>query len=211
MKDEFVAPEKDKNAFNCPHCGAFTHHDWEHLTFSKSIMGRQSQCKKCGKLTIWMEGKLYYPRVVTAPKPHEEMPEDVERDFGEARLVVNDSPRAAAALLRLAIQRLVNNHLEAEGDRLYDKIGDLVEKGSVSPRIQKALDSVRVIGNNSVHPGEMDMDDDRETANALFKLTNAIVDETIGRDEMIDGIFDSLPEGPKRGIEQRDGDSSKSG
>lgn len=132
------------------------------------------------------------------------MPNDVRRDFEEARLVVDDSPRSAAALLRLAIQRLLDNHLEVEDGRIYDQIGSLVKQNRISPPIQRALDSVRVVGNNSVHPGEMDMDDNRDTALALFKLVNVIVDETIGRDERIDDFYDTLPEGPKEGIENRD-------
>jgi hypothetical protein len=137
------------------------------------------------------------------------MPDEVERDYEEARRVLGDSPRAAAALLRLAIQRLIEDELDAEGGTLYQKIGDLVERDRVSPRIQRALDAVRVIGNNSVHPGKMDMDDDRETANALFGLTNAIVEETLGRDSMIEGVYESLPEGALDGIEQRDGDGDE--
>lgn len=132
------------------------------------------------------------------------MPNDVRRDFEEARLVVDDSPRSAAALLRLAIQRLLDNHLEVEDGRIYDQIGSLVKQNRISPPIQRALDSVRVVGNNSVHPGEMDMDDNRDTALSLFKLVNVIVDETIGRDERIDDFYDTLPEGPKEGIENRD-------
>jgi hypothetical protein len=150
---------------------------------------------------------MYYPKASTAPHAHPQMPDDVKRDFDEARLVVEDSPRSAAALLRLAIQRLVENHLEAdEGDRLYDQIGELVEEGVIAPRIQRALDAVRVIGNNSVHPGEMDMDDNRETAEVLFTLLNEIVDEAIARDERIDAVYEQLPEGALEGIENRDGE-----
>lgn len=213
------------DAFNCPHCGAYAHQYrgttyWLEKTDDEPKPGpttipnasdmtqlRQFQlrkCESCKQFSIWMGENLVYPKQASGPKPHEDMPEDVERDFSEARLIVDDSPRAAAALLRLAIQRMVNDHLEAEGSTLYEKIGDLVERGRISIRIQRALDSVRVIGNESVHPGEMEMDDDRETANALFGLLNAIVDETVGRDQMIDEIFESLPEGAKDGIEQRD-------
>lgn len=167
---------------------------------------RVHQCWNCSEYTVfWIddENLQIYPKTTTAPHPHEEMPDDVERDFNEARLVVRDSPRAAAALLRLAIQRLLE-HLDANGSTIHQQIGNLVENERVSPRIQKALDSVRTVGNESVHPGEMDMDDNRETATTLFKLVNAIVDETIGREQMIDDIYDSLPENKRKGIENRD-------
>ena len=163
-----------------------------------------ARCSRCNEHSIWANEGIVFPKTTTAPQPHDEMPNDVRRDFEEARLVVDDSPRSAAALLRLAIQRLLDNHLEVEDDRIYDQIGTLVEQRRISPRVQRALDSVRVVGSNSVHPGEMDMDDNRDTALALFKLVNVIVDETIGRDDRIDEFYDTLPEGPREGIENRD-------
>jgi len=39
------------------------------------------------------------------------------------------------------------------------------------------MDSLRVIGNNAVHPGEMDLTDDTEAASALFNLLNFVVEE----------------------------------
>lgn len=49
--------------------------------------------------TIWLDEEIIFPKFTAAPMPHNEMPESVERDYREARLVVDDSPRAAAALL----------------------------------------------------------------------------------------------------------------
>jgi len=53
-----------------------------------------------------------------------------------------------------------------------------VSKG-LDPLVQQALDIVRVIGNEAVHPGVMDLKDDRETAATLFGLVNAIADQMI--------------------------------
>lgn len=49
---------------------------------------------------------MIYPGVSSAPLAAADMPEDVKRDFNEAREVVGKSPRSAAALLRLSIQKL---------------------------------------------------------------------------------------------------------
>lgn len=201
-------PTEGAEAFDCPHCGIYAEQSWQEVNWSltrgHNEVGCISRCASCREHTIWIDGKMFYPKGSTAPDAHEEMPLAVKRDFNEARLVVEDSPRAAAALLRLAIQRLVVNELEAEGGSLYQQIGNLVEEGDISPRIQRALDSVRVIGNNSVHPGEMDMDDNRETAEALFMLINEIVDEAIARENRIDAVYENLPEGALEGIENRD-------
>lgn len=31
MKDDYVAPEFDVDAFNCPHCAAYAHQEWSHI------------------------------------------------------------------------------------------------------------------------------------------------------------------------------------
>jgi hypothetical protein len=133
------------------------------------------------------------------------MPDDVKDDFNEARQVVNDSPRAAAALLRLAMERLAQQLTGEDNRTLHNMIGDLVEEGRIDERVQMALDSVRVTGNESVHPGELDMRDDRETALRLFELVNIIVELTIVREDLIEGAYDSIPENQMEGIENRDG------
>jgi hypothetical protein len=204
-------PNARADSFTCPHCRVYSEQKWHHLQSNLGSggtdqIGSVGRCTSCGGYTIWIDGEMYYPKASTAPHAHEEMPDDVRRDFDEARLVLDDSPRAAAALLRLAIQRLMENHLGAEGYSLNDQIGNLVEDGDISPRLQRALDAVRVIGNNSVHPGEMNMDDNRETAGALFMLLNEIVDEAIARDIRIDDVYESLPDDYLEGIENRDGE-----
>ena len=84
-----------------------------------------------------------------------------------------------------------------------EDIGNLVKKG-ISSEVQKALDSVRVIGNNAVHPGELDLKDDIQTAISLFRLINYIVDNQISSKKEIDGIFEGLPQKNIEAIERRD-------
>lgn len=208
MPDDYVPPAVDRDAYHCPHCGVYAQQTSKSIKRAGYAISEAYGhiCSSCGSDILWMQEELIYPRMLTAPRSHEEMPQRIERDYEEARKVLEDSPRAAAALLRLAIQRLVEDELEAEGGTLYQQIGDLVDDGRISSRIQKALDSVRVIGNNSVHPGEMDMDDNRETAEVLFMLLNEIVDEAIARDRRIDAVYENLPDGALEGIENRDGE-----
>eukprot|EP01031_Cornospumella_fuschlensis_P049643 gene49643-60771_t len=82
--------------------------------------------------------------------PNPDLPENVLSIYNEAANIVNSSPRGALALLRLAIQELCIN-LGESGKDLNKDIGNLVSKGLL-PDVQKALDVVRVIGNNAVHP-----------------------------------------------------------
>lgn len=71
-------------------------------------------------------------------------------------------------------------------------------------KIQKALDSVRVIGNNAVHPGQIDLKDDTDTAISLFKLLNMIVEIMITQPKKVDEIYGKLPTSAKEAIKKRD-------
>ena len=144
---------------------------------------------------------MIIPSSGNAPLPNNDLPEDIKKDFEEARSIVNSSPRGAAALLRLCIQKLCKD-LGEKGENINDDISNLVKKG-LPIKIQKSLDIVRVIGNNSVHPGVIDIKDDQETANKLFHLINLIVDVMISQPKEIDKIYDDLPEKDKEAINKR--------
>ena len=125
-------------------------------------------------MSAWYEGHLIYPDQGTGPPSNPDLPEDVRADYLEAQSIANKSPRGAAALLRLAIQKLCKQ-LGEPGENINADIASLVKKG-LHVRVQQALDVVRVIGNNAVHPGQIDLKDDRETAAALFDLVNLVPD-----------------------------------
>jgi hypothetical protein len=95
------------------------------------------------------------------------------------------------------------SHLGEKGKNLNDDIGGLVKRG-LPQKIQKALDSVRVIGNNAVHPGQIDIKDDIQTAAALFELVNLIVDVMITQEKKVDEIYNKIPESIKEQIKERD-------
>jgi len=141
-------------------------------------------------------------RSSTAPLPSEDLPPDVKDDYIEARNIMNNSPRGASALLRLSLQKLMP-HLGEKGKNLDTDIGNLVKKG-LPVTIQQALDCVRVIGNNAVHPGELDLKDDTETATALFGLVNMITDAMIAEPKAIKALYDKIPKGAKEAITKRD-------
>ena len=113
------------------------------------------------------------------------------------------SKKSAAALLRLALQVLVDD-LEPGSGTINDKIGALVQKG-LDPGVQQAMDVLRVVGNNAVHPGQIDLDADDALLLALFGLLNLIVDQVITRPKMLAGLFGSLPQTAQDGVARRDG------
>jgi len=136
------------------------------------------------------------------------MPEEIAKDYQEARSIAGKSARGAAALLRLATEKLArvivkNRELSGGGD-LNGNIKLLVANGLHSD-IQRALDSLRVIGNEAVHPGVLDLRDDKATAEKLFQLLNLIVQNQISEPALIQSLYEEkVPPEKKDGIEQRD-------
>jgi hypothetical protein len=162
-----------------------------------------SRCFSCKGFAVWLKDALLYPARPTGVVPHEDMPADVREPFEEAAKIVDLSARGAAALLRLSIQALMP-HLGEKGRDLNADIGSLVKKG-LEVQIQQALDVVRVIGNNSVHPGVISLKDDRSTAIRLFELVNIIVERRISIPKRIEALFGDLPPGARDAIAKRDG------
>ncbi|MCE2488620.1 MAG: DUF4145 domain-containing protein [Anaerolineae bacterium] len=184
-----------------------------------------SICRQCQKTSVWIVwdeerinqhdvnytkrvGRLIFPGPYAAPAPSEDMPEEIRVDYLEARRIVMASPRGAAALLRLCIQKLMPMVGE-KGKDLNDDIGSLVKKG-LRPEIQMALDSVRVIGNEAVHPGVLDLNDDPDTALAMFELVNLIVEHAITAKKKAEtAYYSSVPKNKREAIAKRDGRQPK--
>ena len=70
--------------------------------------------------------------------------------------------------------------------------------------MQMAQDVVRVIGNNAVHPGRIDLRDDRPTAESLFRLINLICEKMISEPRHVEAVYAALPEPARKSIERRD-------
>ena len=167
-----------------------------------------SECYECNKVSIWVQEKIIYPKFSTDIEPNPDMPEKVKELFEEAKLIVNDSPKGSAALLRLAVEHLCID-LSAKGGNLDKKIAFLVSKG-LNENVQQALDSLRVIGNEAVHPGKINLDDNKTLALELFELLNFICDDMITRKNRIKKVYNTIPETKRKGIEDRDkGSKSK--
>jgi Domain of unknown function (DUF4145) len=209
---KYESPESGKKSFTCPHCGVLARQyhfsntpDFRNSnTFSKNDPIRTSVCEFCGFFCIWHYDELVYPNRGNAPAPNAELPLDVKKDYEEAASISNSSPRGAAALLRLAIQKLAK-HLGGKGDNLNNDIELLLNNG-LPVSVQKALDIVRVIGNNAVHPGQIDVDNPDVVSN-LFSLVNVISEYMISMPNRISTLYEGLPEDSKKSITKRNSKS----
>lgn len=214
----FIQPKIDLTAFTCPYCNTLAQQEWRETAIAKyhgiyhgfSDTGRSnsvtilkiSTCKSCEKFHLWVNEKMLIPNISTVPLPNEDMPEQISAIYLEAREIANQSPKAAAALLRLALQ-LLCKELGGSGRDINADIGKFVKEG-LDIRVQQSLDIVRVTGNNAVHPGTLALDDNPDIVYRLFGLLNYVVDALITQPKLINAFFDELPSGAKGAIEERD-------
>lgn len=87
-----------------------------------------SRCYNCDKVAVWVHNSLLFPKDKSGVNPNQDLPENIIKDFEEARAIIGESPRGAAALLRLCVQKLCL-HLGEKGKNLDDDIASLVSKG----------------------------------------------------------------------------------
>lgn len=203
---QYIEPAPKAPAYTCPHCGTLAEVRRDYWTREAGTNGppewHGTRCRVCGGWIAWFKDERRWPSSFIGPLAHEKMPANVREIYDEAREVGGRSPRSAGALLRLGLQVLVSE-LVTEPN-LNKAIGDLVKDG-LPERIQKAMDVLRVVGNNAVHPGEIVLDEQPETVQALFQLLNLVVEDRIARIQEIDALYEALPAGALEAIDRRDG------
>lgn len=230
MENNYVIPEVDKESFHCPNCNVLTHQYWSELYMklagpkqagsTMNYVGdfKVSKCYTCQGYAIWhqesnkdisplssevIEYKMVYPTDLSYfPEPNPDLTDDIKGDYFEAGKILKESPRGAAALLRLCVQKLVDQ-LEPGNGNINDKIAKMVKKG-LETEIQKALDLTRVIGNEAVHPGELDLKDDQVTAKLFFETINLIAEKLVSRPKRINEAYLKIPPKKLKAIEERD-------
>src|SRR5271165_556534 len=139
----FTPPAHKANGFNCPHsnCRAYADQYWGAVTVQLDRRGNYTAqgleialCARCQKESIWLQGLMVFPLTSNAPPSNKDLPPDILTDHNEASAILAHSPRGAAALLRLCIQKLCQ-HLGEPGKDLNADIGSLVKKG-LPPGVQ---------------------------------------------------------------------------
>lgn len=224
---EYIAPEFKKPSFSCPTCLAIAEMTWVDAVYAMESRGHTALfggtriyaaiCRPNACVSLWASpgssgnhhrtAVMIYPEKSAAPLPNKDLPPDATTLFNEARSVLQRSPRAAAALLRMCAEDLVNFLTpEKKSGTLNDRIGYLVKERDLPQNIQRALDSLRVIGSDAVHVmGEIIREDDQSTALKLFPLVNAIAYSMITQKNEIDRIYETkVPKTKREAIDRRD-------
>lgn len=87
-----------------------------------------STCQSCEQSSVWITEKMVYPKSIPVASPNSDLNADILAVYQEAASIVSDSPKGAAALLRLALQ-MVMVQLGEKGKNINDDIKSLVAKG----------------------------------------------------------------------------------
>lgn len=215
--NNYVEPEFNKKGFTCFKCGTYSNHDWnkQFINYTTGTFHSYKQgddirhifackCQQCGFISFWIEGQLMWPLKSNVEMPLEEMPEEIKDLYNEAKNVYTMSPKSSCAILRLALQKFCNKLVgRPEDSNLDTAIKELVKQG-LPIIVQKSMDTIRVIGNEAVHPGQINIDDNKEIAMYLFKLMNIIVEKMIIEPNKIQELYELIPENKRKGIEERD-------
>ena len=220
---EYVPPSINGSSFHCPLCGTYAHMKWQWLVKNQQITTYvEAMCSHCEKPWLWLayerrsdknnytiatKGEMLLPDCGSSPLPVNDMPEDVKKDYLEAASIFSRSPRGAAALLRLALQKLCK-HLGQKGENINEDIRVLASTHTVPPMVVKVADTVRITGNNAVHPGEMSDEDFDYVASKMFELINFIIKKAITEPKELESLYQLTPEKPRKSAENRDAKSA---
>lgn len=214
------SPALNKDAFDCPQCGAFANQKWgfsyfaapgDNFTQAESRNGQwtYSKCARCREYSAWLDDQLIYPSTLVGPIASEDMPEDVREIYDESRRVAAVSRRAGAAMARATLELLVKqidpdaparSSLAARLERIIP---------TVDSSLGKLLTFVRHVG-NTIHVPEnaddavvMVLDPDQTAGMSLiFQAINGLVDEKITRPRLANEAYEMVPEEVRDRVER---------
>lgn len=199
---ETPTPAFRNDSFLCPHCGVVSQQLWPHAPLGYRMPDANirsfvpdrftvSLCVNCQRPSFWHEKRLVYPSKYPLP-PVKSMPKSVREIYEEAQSVLYHSPRASSALMRLAIEQLMCEVAACSGKSLHELIEE--RKDELGLRLYKMAVGLRLVGNEAVHVGQIDFDEDQEVAELLFYFINRITERLIEEQMMIEKIKGVLPE-----------------
>lgn len=80
----------------------------------------------------------------------------------------------------------------------------LAKRDDFSRKIVIAADTLRIVGNKAVHPGELSDEDINEICTGLFGLVNLIIEQGITKPRELEKLYSKVPEGPRIAAEEAD-------
>lgn len=136
------------------------------------------KCPACEKIGITIyrpcteETFRIAPRTARKSYP-DYIPKQIRKDYEEACLIADLSPKASATLSRRCLQGMIRDFFKVKKDSLCDEICAIADLPGMSANQVSALNALRKIGNIGAHP-ERDInlivDVDEDEANLMISL-----------------------------------------
>ncbi len=180
MKAIYEPPKYNEKTFTCPFCHRTSMHRFQRVNspFTKEHICNVSQLlyDKCnGHMLLDIEGNNIYLKISTAPAVGEEFSANIQEIIEEARLVFDASPRAALALLRVALEHICTDKGFKNG-YLKGRLENLIKDKQLSQEIIDDLTLIKALGDDSVHAIPIIEGDTKELATLAFNLVANIGD-----------------------------------
>lgn len=153
----------------CPICFVNIHENWTDRDFGqlkseKDIYTLHTmQCPKCKNdllLYIKIDAKRYkkadflIPLKKNRKKLSSIIPQEFRDLYNESATVLEDSPRASAALSRTCLELLLKEYAKTKGKNLYEQIQEVIDSKNLPSDLEEMIDIVRQNGNSAVHPNK---------------------------------------------------------
>ena len=148
------------------------------------------RCPGCGRLCLEVDREIAYP-LGSSVEPNQHMPTDAQDIFREAQGIINASPRAACAMLRVCVERMVNAR-KPQGKNLAEKTESL----NLPDNMRKLANVCRLVGNDAVHSNAINFsvgsDEALAVSEALTRFANRLADELFGMQEEADALEERI-------------------
>lgn len=163
----------------CPHCLVEFHDNVSDISIGKDIEGyfevHARTCPSCKKLVLHLihfvvdrrlapdgrnyreervdiSSRLIRPRIANRPPVPIEVPAQFASDYTEACHVIDDSPKASAALSRRCLQNIIRDNLKIKEKDLSQEIQKVIDNKLLPSDILDSIDGIRNVGNFAAHP-----------------------------------------------------------
>jgi len=156
----------------CPHCLEGFHSAPGEVNLSKDSeytwKVTEEICPECNKIIIHLQAGNYqspqffyvkkeflvYPKSISRTPLSPIIPEKFAGDYNEACLVLEDSPKASAALSRRCLQLILREKGGAEKSDLFHEIQEMLDSKQLPSYLEDNIDEIRKIGKFAAHPNK---------------------------------------------------------
>jgi len=189
-----------KKSIRCPHCGDTVSDSRSYRCFEADDgywFTHWMLCPSCDEVILYivqasvlksgepsgtiLQEFLAWPRTGNRPPAPAGVPEDLSNDYNEACLVLELSPKAAAAMGRRCLQNLLRSVLKTKLGSLFEEIEAVLARGELPSHIADDLHFLREVGNfaahatRDVHSGEV-LDVEPGEAEAVLDVLLSLFD-----------------------------------